>query len=144
VLLVGDAAGLVNPLQGEGIAQALASGRAAAQAVLAGPSDAADVYRRWISTTYGDWTSVTTPVHAGLVGRPQRIAALGATLTAPGIGPLVASTWALYWNNLVDGSCAAPAATAARVVQRLGRIATSRSHLGRSLRGDLEPGTRSG
>ena len=30
VLLVGDAAGLVNPLQGEGIAQALESGRAAA------------------------------------------------------------------------------------------------------------------
>ncbi len=32
VLLIGDAAGLVNPLQGEGIAQALASGQAAARA----------------------------------------------------------------------------------------------------------------
>ncbi len=31
VLLVGDAAGLVNPLQGEGIAQAMTSGRAAAE-----------------------------------------------------------------------------------------------------------------
>ena len=139
VLLVGDAAGLVNPLQGEGIAQALASGRAAARAVLAGPADAADVYCHWINATYGDWTSVTTPVHAGLVGRPRRVAALAVTLTAPGIGPLVASTWALYWNNLVDGSCEAPAATAARVVQRLGRIATSRSQLGRSLHVDLEP-----
>ena len=140
VLLVGDAAGLVNPLQGEGIAQALASGQAAAHAVLAGPADAAEVYRRWIDVTYGEWTSVTTPVHAGLVGRPRRIAGLAATLTAPGIGPLVASTWALYWNNLLDGSSGAPAATAARAVQRLGRIATSRSHLGRSLRDDLEPG----
>ena len=37
VLLVGDAAGLVNPLQGEGISQSLASGRAAADAVLSRP-----------------------------------------------------------------------------------------------------------
>ena len=35
VLLVGDAAGLVNPLQGEGIAQAMCSGRCAAEALLA-------------------------------------------------------------------------------------------------------------
>ena len=35
VLLVGDAAGLVNPLQGEGIAQAMASGHAAADDILA-------------------------------------------------------------------------------------------------------------
>ena len=144
VLLVGDAAGLVNPLQGEGIAQALASGQAAARAVLAGPTGAAEVYRRWIDSTYGEWTAVTTPVHAGLVGRPRRIAGLAATLTAPGIGRFVAPTWALYWNNLVDGSSDAPAATAARVVQRAGRIATSRSHLGRSLRSDLEPGGLAG
>jgi len=38
VLLVGDAAGLVNPLQREGIAQAMDSGRAAADAILAAPS----------------------------------------------------------------------------------------------------------
>ena len=41
VLLTGDAAGLVNPLQGEGIAHAMTSGRAAAEAVLGGPSSAA-------------------------------------------------------------------------------------------------------
>ena len=35
-LLVGDAAGLVNPLQGEGIAQAMGSGRAAAESILGG------------------------------------------------------------------------------------------------------------
>ncbi len=137
VLLVGDAAGLVNPLQGEGIAQALASGHAAARAVLAEPAEAADVYRRWIDSTYGSFTSVTTPLHAALVGRPRRIAGVAATLTAPVIGLLAASTWALYWNNLVDGAADAPAATAARAVHRLGQIATSGSRLGRSLRGDL-------
>ena len=40
VLLVGDAAGLVNPLQGEGIAQAMCSGRSAAEAVLGDPGRA--------------------------------------------------------------------------------------------------------
>ena len=34
VLLVGDAAGLVNPMQGEGISQAMTSGRAAAETIL--------------------------------------------------------------------------------------------------------------
>src|SRR5262249_53786532 len=38
VLLAGDAAGLVNPLQGEGIAPAMESGRAAADALLADPT----------------------------------------------------------------------------------------------------------
>ena len=41
VLLAGDAAGLVNPLQGEGIAQAMTSGRLAADAVLGSPGHAA-------------------------------------------------------------------------------------------------------
>jgi geranylgeranyl reductase family protein len=139
VLLVGDAAGLVNPLQGEGIAQALASGDAAARAVLAGPADAADAYRRWVEATYGSWTSVTTPMHAGLVDHPRRIAAIGATLTAPVIGQLIASTWALYWNNLTDGAVETPAAMAARAVHRLGRLATSGSRIRRALRSDLGP-----
>ena len=133
VLLVGDAAGLVNPLQGEGIAQAMASGRAAAEAVLARPARSAEMYREWIDHTYGSFASVTSPVHAGLVGHPRRIAVLAAALTAPGIGRCIASTWALYWNDLADGAADAPAATAARVVHRLGAIATARSRVRREL-----------
>ncbi len=138
ILLVGDAAGLVNPLQGEGIAQALASGQAAARAVLARPGVAADTYRHWIDAMYGSWASVTTPVHASLVGHPRHVARLAATLTAPIIAPLIASTWAIYWNNLTDGAINTPAATVGRAVHQLGRIATSRSRLRRSLRHDLE------
>jgi geranylgeranyl reductase family protein len=137
-LLVGDAAGLVNPLQGEGIAQALASGQAAARAVLDRPADASIAYRRWISATYGTWTSVTTPVHAALVGRPRHIARLSAVLTSPIAGRLIASTWAIYWNNLADGAAAAPAVTAAKAVHHLGRVATSRSRLRRSMLHDLD------
>jgi geranylgeranyl reductase family protein len=46
VLLVGDAAGLVDPLTGEGIHSALVSGQAAATAVLRGESDVAAAYAR--------------------------------------------------------------------------------------------------
>jgi menaquinone-9 beta-reductase len=129
VLLVGDAAGLVNPLQGEGIAQSLASGQAAACAVLTRPAEAAVAYRRWIDATYGEWTSVTTPIHAGLVGHPRLIAGVSAVLTAPVVGSSIASTWAIYWNDLVDGATKTPAVTAARAVHRVGRIVTSRSRL---------------
>ena len=141
VLLVGDAAGLVNPLQGEGIAQALASGRAAAQSILDRPNQAADDYRHWIKATYGRWTSVTTPIHATLVSRPRHIAALSATLTAPVVGNLIASTWAISWNNLTDGAIQTPAVAAARAVHHLGRIGTVRSRLRRSLQHDLEDRT---
>ena len=127
VLLIGDAAGLVNPLQGEGIAQALASGHAAANVLLTRPGDAAAEYRHWVDATYGEWTSVTTPIHSWLVSRPRLIAGVATALTAPVVGPLIAPTWAIYWNNLIDGAATTRAATAARVVHRVGRIVTGPS-----------------
>jgi geranylgeranyl reductase family protein len=47
VLLAGDAAGLVDPLLFEGITFAVASGRAAASAILSSPGDAASVGRAY-------------------------------------------------------------------------------------------------
>jgi flavin-dependent dehydrogenase len=137
VLLVGDAAGLVNPLQGEGIAQALESGRAAALSIVNRPADAADGYLHWVNATYGRWTSVTTPIHASLVTRPRLIAHVSSALTAPPIGKLIASTWAIYWNDLSDGAVQTPAVVAARAVHRIGRFGTMRSRLRRSLSVDL-------
>jgi geranylgeranyl reductase family protein len=46
VLLTGDAAGLVDPLTGEGIHSAIVSGQAAAAAILAGATDTAAAYAR--------------------------------------------------------------------------------------------------
>ena len=137
VLLVGDAAGLVNPLQGEGIAQALNSGQAAALAILGAPVSAADTYRRWIRSTHVHWASVTAPVHASLVRHPRLIAAVGTTLTAPAIGSLIASTWAIYWNDLIEGAVPTPAVRMAQTVHRIGGAVTVRSRLRRSLRDDL-------
>jgi geranylgeranyl reductase family protein len=46
VLLAGDAAGLVDPLTGEGIHSAIVSGQAAAAAILENPTDIASAYAR--------------------------------------------------------------------------------------------------
>jgi geranylgeranyl reductase family protein len=53
VLLAGDAASLVNPLSGEGIYYALASGRLAARAALTAPSDPVPAYRRLLAKALG-------------------------------------------------------------------------------------------
>jgi geranylgeranyl reductase family protein len=144
VLLVGDAAGLVNPLQGEGIAQALLSGVAAAQAVLADPAHPAPGYRRWVRETYGSWSATAAALHRAIVDRPRRIAAVGRVLTAPVVAPTIASTWALYWNDLVEGARPTPAARSARTVDALGRLVTSRATVRRQLERDLRDGPGDG
>jgi geranylgeranyl reductase family protein len=53
VLLAGDAASLVNPLSGEGIYYALASGRLAARAALLAPERPAAAYRRLLAGALG-------------------------------------------------------------------------------------------
>ena len=61
IFLVGDAAGLVNPLQGEGIAPAMTSAAAAAEAILAGPRSAASRYRQHLAAGPGRYASVAAP-----------------------------------------------------------------------------------
>ncbi|WP_184988162.1 NAD(P)/FAD-dependent oxidoreductase [Sphaerisporangium rubeum] len=53
VLLAGDAAGLINPLTGEGIFYAVLSGRLAAEAALQAPGDPLPVYRRALRAALG-------------------------------------------------------------------------------------------
>ena len=71
VLLVGDAAGLVNPLQGEGIAQAMDSGRAAAAAILGGVDRAASDYRGHLARTHGAYLSTAASAHLRAAPAPQ-------------------------------------------------------------------------
>ncbi len=93
VLLTGDAAGLVNPLQGEGIAHAMTSGRLAAEAVLAGPATAAARYRQGIAGAHLDFHRIAAAAHAGLVGRPAAASVVGRLLTHPLVGRAVAGGW---------------------------------------------------
>jgi menaquinone-9 beta-reductase len=108
VLLAGDAAGLINPLQGEGIAQAMASGRDAATAILTGgPAGAAAHYRQSLRTLTAHHR-INAPVQAAIVRHPRSVSVAGRLLTAPLVRTAVAGTWSLYWNDLVRGAQPSP------------------------------------
>jgi flavin-dependent dehydrogenase len=94
-LLVGDAAGLVNPLQGEGISQAMRSGRAAAEAVLAGPDAAATRYSAFLAATYAPFDSVTAAAQSAMLKRPRLASAVGRVLTAPVLSHALRGGWSI-------------------------------------------------
>src|SRR5205085_433461 len=73
VLFAGDAAGVVDPMTGEGIAQALETGALAAEAVAKArePDAASSRYRRSVE---------------GALGRALRLAAAVQTLLGPALG----------------------------------------------------------
>lgn len=122
-LLVGDAAGLVNPLQGEGIAQALGSGRAAAHCILSvGPGRAASAYLGQLAAVYAPYATSTSPLAAAMVERPRLVALLGRLLTAPGLGRAAAGGWALYWNDLLEGAPAGRRRQVAAVADVVARL----------------------
>ena len=125
VLLVGDAAGLVNPMQGEGIAQAMTSGRAAAEAILARPNLAADSYRSRLALEHLPYHRIAAAVHAGLVGRPRATAAVARLLTAAAHGDALSGGWAVFWNELLEGAPPNRHRAVARVVTRIGQVITA-------------------
>jgi geranylgeranyl reductase family protein len=131
VLLAGDAAGLVNPLQGEGIAQAMASGRAAAEAVLAGPGRAGGHYRRFLAGAFRPYQSTAAAVHRAIVPRPGVVAGVGRVLTAPVVGRAVAGGWSIFWNDLIDGARPSRARDLAASVSRLGGVLSRPGPTGR-------------
>lgn len=137
VLLTGDAAGLVNPLQGEGISQAMGSGRAAAQAVLAGPARSAEHYRAHLATTYAPYNTTTATAHATLLRHPRAVSVVGRLLTAPIVGSTIAGGWSLYWNDLLDGAVPGRPRAVAATAARLGRVATSRGRIRRWITASL-------
>ncbi len=123
VLLAGDAAGLVNPMQGEGIAEAMISGRAAARAILDHPGDAAAAYRAAIRGMFAGFQISAGALHAIAVARPRVRTVAARALTAPVAGRLGSPAWSLWWNDLLAGaapgigrSSAAFLAAAARAV----------------------------
>jgi geranylgeranyl reductase family protein len=133
VLLAGDAAGLVNPFQGEGIAQAMSSGRAAAEAILAGPDHAAERYVAALADAHLPFHRVAAATQSAMLPRPRAIAAAGRALTLPGVGRAVSGAWSLFWNELVDGAAPGRARAGARVATAAGRALTSRSTIKRWL-----------
>jgi geranylgeranyl reductase family protein len=130
VLLVGDAAGLVNPLQGEGIAQALRSGHAAATAILATagrPGQAAVHYRAWLAHEHLPYQGIAAAMQSALLPHPRILASVGRVLTLPVVGPTLAPGWSVFWNELLDGAAPGRARTTAALATRLGRTVTART-----------------
>jgi geranylgeranyl reductase family protein len=119
VLLAGDAAGLINPLQGEGIAPAMVSARLAAEAVLARPANPGPVYTEALAGVFGRYLPGASALQTVLLSRPRVASAGVRLLTAPVVRRLVAGTWSLYWNGLVEGAQPRPSAWSAGIVQRL-------------------------
>ena len=105
------------------------SGRAAAEAVLAGPGRR----RRPLPAVPRRHATRPTsrsppPVHAALLPRPRAVAAVGRLLTAPGVGPRASP--AAGRSSGTTCSTAPPRARPGRVASaaaRLGRAVTSRS-----------------
>src|SRR5262249_11173350 len=124
VLLAGDAAGLINPLQGEGIGPAMVSGRLAAGAGLAGPARAAAAYAGALEAAFGQYMAGASALQRTLLRRPRTTSAVTRLLTAPAVRRAISGTWSIYWNGLADGARPRPSAWTARAVQVLaGRLA---------------------
>src|SRR5436190_15043382 len=117
VLLAGDAAGLINPLQGEGIGPAMVSARLAAEAVLAGPALAASAYTEAVEAAFGQYMAGAAALQRVLLAKPRTTSAVTRLLTAPVVRRAVAGTWSVYWNGLADGARPRPSAWTARAVQ---------------------------
>jgi geranylgeranyl reductase family protein len=139
VLLVGDAAGLVNPLQGEGIAQAMGSGAAAARAILADPASAHLRYRASLAQRYVPYLSTTAPLHRLLLSRPKLVGRVTRAITAPGVGRALAGGWAIAWNDLLDGAPPSASAGVATAAAAMGRLATAGAADRRSIRRSCAP-----
>jgi len=137
VLLVGDAAGLVNPLQGEGIGQAMGSARAAAQALLDDPARAADRYRDVLAARYAPYEAATAPVHAAMLSRPWAVSAVARTLTGPAVGRALAGGWGVFWNDLLDGAAPGGPRAVAAAAQRGFAVATGGGAIRRWFRATL-------
>jgi geranylgeranyl reductase family protein len=127
VLLVGDAAGLVNPLQGEGISQAMGSGRLAGEAILGGAGQAAEHYRANLAVAHLPYHRITAAVQAALVGRPRAVAAVARLLTTAGRANALAGGWAVFWNELLNGAPRNRHRSIASAVTEVGSVMTSRT-----------------
>jgi geranylgeranyl reductase family protein len=124
VLLVGDAAGLVNPLQGEGIAQAFESGETAARFLLDSPAQAAARYRVWIERHFGSFQRPAATLQASLLAHPRALSRIARVLTSPLVGPRVAPAWGLYWNDLFRDAPGGPGARLATLADGAARLAS--------------------
>ena len=127
ILLAGDAAGLVNPLQGEGIAQAMGSGRAAAAAILGDPGAAAERYRAALATEHLPYHRITAAMQRWVVDRPRTVSAIARVLMAAGRSDALSGGWSIFWNELLRGAPPNRHRSVAALATRVGARTTAHS-----------------
>jgi flavin-dependent dehydrogenase len=132
VLLVGDAAALVNPYQGEGISQAMASGRAAATTILRAPTRAAQAYTSYIWDLFGRHEAPAAAIQTKTL-RHLRIASVaGRMLTRWPLANVLAEPSAIYLGQLSDGANGGSLRTA-KMIETFTNTITSRSKMRRDI-----------
>jgi menaquinone-9 beta-reductase len=129
--LVGDAAGLVNPLQGEGIAQAMGSGRLAAEAILSETGDAAGLYRAQLAAAHLPYHQVAAAIQRASAGRPHAVAAIARFLVTVGRFDRFAGGWSVFWNELLEGAPRNEHRAIARAITWAGRASTAHTSTAR-------------
>ena len=127
VLLVGDAAGMVNPLQGEGIAQAVCSGRCAADALLREPGRAAQRYRATLALDHLPYHRITAALQGWLIGRPRAVALVSRLIVTAGQSDALAGGWSVFWNELLNGAPPGLHRSVAATANRAGTMITART-----------------
>ncbi len=104
VLLVGDAAGLVNPLQGEGIFAAIDSGYRAAMAFVDRPSSPLFPYALDMKDRHLNYLEATASLQRLAIRFPYAFAKASELLCSPWMPKVVGSGWGLFYNDLIDGA----------------------------------------
>jgi menaquinone-9 beta-reductase len=132
ILLVGDAAALVNPLQGEGVAEAMLSGRAAAEAILAG-GRAEAAYRRYVARVFADDYAANAAVHMLMLDKPRLFGRIGNVLTQPLFASALGPGWAIYWNQLTAEAAPGIGRTVAHLLSGTVDLTTRRSAVRRRI-----------
>ncbi|MGH9149661.1 MAG: geranylgeranyl reductase family protein [Acidimicrobiales bacterium] len=130
-LVVGDAAGCINPFNGEGIAYAYESGRMAAEVVMAalgaggglvGVTEALAEYPRRLEAEYGLYFKVAR-AFVRVIGRPE----LMHLLVATGMRNRTLMEWVLrIMANLLRPDELGPAEAAYKALAAIARVAPSR------------------
>lgn len=104
VLLVGDAAGLVNPLQGEGIFAAIDSGYRAALAIVDRPSSPLFPYALEMKERHLSYLEATASLQRLALRYPSLFSKASELLCSPWLPKAIGTSWGLFYNDLIDGA----------------------------------------
>jgi flavin-dependent dehydrogenase len=133
VLLAGDAAALVNPYQGEGISQAMVSGRAVATTIIKAPARAAQAYTANVWDLFGRHEAPAAAIQTKIIRHLRIASAAGHMLTRWPLANVLAEASAIYLGQLSDGATPGRLLRTAKRIESFTNTITSRSKIRRDI-----------